>query len=132
VAVPIEGARWRWRATALVTVALAYAWIAGGLRPFTWPAAVSTTLGGVAIFALAWRYRGDTTPDPHDGRYLVAWTAWLVAVTGWELWALSMTPRSTHPTLSSMINSAMETHPGRSIAVLAWLALGWWLAGRQR
>ena len=127
---PIEGSRWPWRATALVTVALAFAWVAGGLRPFTWPAAVSTTLGGLAIFIVAWRYRPTPVPVRHDRGQLVAWTVWLAAVTGWELWALSMTPRSQHPTISSLINSAIETHPGRSVAVLAWLALGWWLARR--
>jgi hypothetical protein len=130
VGAPIEGSRWPWRATALVTVALACAGLAGGFRPFTWPAAVSTTLGGLAIFILAWRHRATPPPVRHDRRQLVAWTVWLAAITGWELWALSMTPRSRHPTISSLINSAIETHPGRSIAVLAWLALGWWLARR--
>ncbi len=128
--VPTEGARWPRRATALLAVALAYAWLAGGLRPFTWPAAVSTALGGLAIFTLAWRHRATPAPVRHDRGYLVAWTIWLAAVTGWELWALSMTPRSKHPTISSLINSAIETHPGRSVAVLAWLAFGWWLARR--
>jgi hypothetical protein len=131
VGAPIEGSRSPWRATALVTVALAYGWIAGGLRPFTWPAAVSTTLGGLVIFILAWRHRPVPVPARYDRGQLVAWTVWLAAVTGWELWALSMTPRSRHPTISSLINSGIEAaHPGRSIAVLAWLALGWWLARR--
>lgn len=127
---PAERSTGPWRVTALVTVALAYAWLAGGLRPFTWPAAVSTALGGLVIFAVAWRYRGTPTRVRHDREHLVAWTVWLAAVTGWELWALSMTPRSRHPTISSLIDSAAETHPGRSVAVLAWLALGWWLARR--
>jgi hypothetical protein len=130
VGVPTEGSRWPRSATALVTVALAYAWLAGGLRPFTWPAGVSTALGGLAIFVFAWQYRATPAHVRHDRRNLVAWAVWLAAITGWELWALSMTPRSRHPTISSLINSAIETHPGRSIAVLAWLALGWWLARR--
>jgi hypothetical protein len=91
---------------------------------------VSTTLGGLAIFIVAWRHRATPAPVQHDRGQLVAWTVWLAAVTGWELWALSMTPRSGHPTISSLINSAIETHPGRSVAVLAWLAFGWWLARR--
>jgi hypothetical protein len=130
VGLPTEGSRWPWRATALVMVALVYAWVAGGLRPFTWPAAVSTTVGGLAIFVLAWRYRGTPAQVRHDPHWLTAWTVWLAAATGWELWALSMTPRASHPTISSMINSTVESHPGRSIAVLAWVALGWWLARR--
>ena len=134
VGLPVIGSTrpWsRWRATALVAAAaLGYAWVGGGLRPFSWPAMVSTTLGGLAILIPAWR-RGCSPASvraSHVG--LVAWTLWLAAATGWELWALSMHPRSTHPTISSLLDTVVETHPGRSVAVLAWLALGWWLARR--
>jgi hypothetical protein len=120
----------RWRVTALVAAALGYARVGGGLRPFSWPAMVATALGGLAILILAWR-RGRSPASVRASREgLVAWTLWLVAVTGWELWALSMHPRSTHPTISSLLDSVVETHPGRSVAVLAWLALGCWLARR--
>ncbi len=120
----------RWHVTALVAAALGYAWVGGGLRPFSWPAMVSTTLGGLAILIPAWR-RGRSPASvraSHVG--LVAWTLWLIAATGWELWALSMHPRSTHPTISSLLDTVVETHPGRSVAVLAWLALGWRGTGR--
>jgi len=120
----------RWRATAVVAAALGYAWVGGGLRRFSWPAMAATTLGCLAILIAAWR-RGRATASVRASREgLVAWTLWLVAATGWELWALSMRPRSTHPTISSLLDSVVETHPGRSVAVLAWLALGWWLARR--
>src|SRR6266536_1841679 len=101
----------RWHVTALVAAALGYAWVGGGLRPFSWPAMVSTTLGGLAILIPAWR-RGRSPASvraSHVG--LVAWTLWLIAATGWELWALSMHPRSTHPTISSLLDTVGETHP---------------------
>jgi hypothetical protein len=119
-----------WRVSALVAGALGYAWVGGGLRPFTWPAMVSTTLGGLAILIPAWR-RGRSPSRIRASREgLAAWTVWLAVATGWELWALSMQPRSTHPTISSLLNGVVETHPGRSVALLTWLALGWWLARR--
>jgi hypothetical protein len=131
--VPTVGAMrsWlRWRTAVLVAVVLGYAWAGGGLRSFTWPAMVSTSLGGLAVFVLAWRRpRSPATVRPsREG--LVAWTAWLTAATGWELWALSGQPRSTHPTISSLINILIETQPGRAVALLAWLVLGWSLARR--
>jgi len=118
----------RWRTAALIAVVLGYAWAGAGLRSFTWPAMVSTSLGGLAVLVLAWQRNACTATTRVSREGLVAWTAWLAAATGWELWALSGQPRSTHPTLSSLINIVIETHPGRSVALLAWLALGWWLA----
>lgn len=131
-AVGSTGRRDLWTAPALGAATLCYVWVGGGLRPFTWPAMVSTTIGGLAIFVVAWRRAGATaitpasTPASRPG--LVAWALWLAAATGWELWALSMHPRASHPTLSSLLNDLMETHPGRSAALLVWLGLGWWLA----
>jgi Na+/proline symporter len=119
-----------WAPLALGAATLCYVSIGGGLSPFTWPAMVSTTIGGLVIFVVAWRRSNASTAVLASRSGLVAWAAWLAAVTGWELWALSMHPRSSHPTLSSLLNNLIETHPGRSVALLAWLGLGWWLARR--
>jgi hypothetical protein len=122
--------RVRWGPQAVVVVTLCFVWVAGGLRSFTWPAMVFTAVGGLAIFVVAGRSAGPSTATPANRRDLAVWALWLGAVTGWELWALSMDPRSSHPTLSSLLNNVIETHPGRSAALLVWLALGWWLARR--
>jgi hypothetical protein len=124
--------RLRWRATALVLAVSGYGWVGGGLRPFTWPAMVSTALGGTVIFGLAARHGPRAAATRVSRAGLVAWSVWLAAATGWELWALSLHPRSTHPTISSLLNSVLASHPGRSVAVLAWLALGCWLAMGDR
>src|SRR5690348_13489792 len=108
-------------------VTLWLGWVGGGPRPFTLAALVFTAGGGLAIFVVAWRSAGPSTATPANRRDLAVWALWLGAVTGWELWALSMHPRSSHPTLSSLLNNVIETHPGRSAALLVWLALGWWL-----
>ncbi len=34
-------------------------------------------------------------------------------------------PRRLHPTLSSMANALMDTHPGRAAVFAAWLLVGW-------
>jgi hypothetical protein len=120
----------RWPATVLVVGALGFAWIGGGLRPFTGPAMVWATVGGLAILMPAWRLRRSPTRVRASREGVVVWTAWLAAATAWELWALSMQPRSAHPTISSLLNGVVDTHPGRSVAWLGWLALGWWLARR--
>ena len=123
--------RWvRWGPQAVAVVTLCFVWVGGGLSSFTWPAMVSTTVAGLAIFVVAWRSAVPSRAISANRRDLAVWALWLGAVTGWELWALSMHPRSSHPTLSSLLNNLIETHPGRSAALLAWLALGWWLARR--
>jgi hypothetical protein len=75
----------RWRATAVVAAALGYAWVGGGLRPFSWPAMVATTLGCLPILISAWR-RGRSPASVRASREgLVARTLWLVAATGREV-----------------------------------------------
>jgi hypothetical protein len=116
------------RRSAFAVAVLGYVWIGGGLRSFTWPAMVWTALGGLAIFLVAWRGSRSPASVPASGTGALTWTVWLAAATGWELWALSMHPRSSHPTISSLLDGVVDTYPGRSAALLAWLALGWWLA----
>ena len=118
------------RLSAFAAAVLGYVLIGGTLRSFTWPAMVWTTLGGLAIFFVAWRRVGSPVREPASRAGALTWTLWLAAVAGWELWALSMHPRSSHPTISSLLDGIVDTYPGRSVALLAWLALGWWLARR--
>jgi hypothetical protein len=118
------------RLAAFATAVLGYVLIGGGLHSFTWPAMVWTTLGGLAIFLVAWRGGRSPASAPASRTGAITWTVWLAAVTGWELWALSMHPRSSHPTISSLLDGVVDTYAGRSVALLAWLALGWWLARR--
>ena len=55
----------------------------------------------------------------------------LAALIGtWELQAFVQHPRDEHPTLSSLSNELLTTTTSRAIAMLAWLALGVWLARR--
>jgi len=61
-----------------------------------------------------------------------AWVWGLLAalIGTWELQAFVQHPRDEHPTLSSLSNELLTTTTSRAIAMLAWLALGVWLARR--
>lgn len=121
--------RRRLRVAGWVVLAVAFAHIAGGFQPFTVPADLSTALGGLTILAAASRYSRPPTTGPGVRRRIaVVWGVWLAVATSWELAALSGQPRSSHPTFSSLINMLIDTHPSRSVAVLGWLGLGWWLS----
>jgi hypothetical protein len=58
-----------------------------------------------------------------------------VALGLWELTQLLLQPSLTtdsqaHPTLSVLTDPVLGTHPGRSIALFAWAAFGWFLLQR--
>ena len=61
---------------------------------------------------------------------MTALAALLGALLGWELLACSLSPRSDHPTLSSLADAALRPRPVEAAAFLVWLWLGWALARR--
>jgi hypothetical protein len=134
---------------------LAYAWVAAGLRPFTWPQRVMIGTAGTAVLALAahwsgrrlslsrwwasWRLalRRDADPRWLPGRRplrwrtgVAVWGSLIAAVVVWELIMLFSSPRSAHPTLSAIIDPILRDHLVRFLALLAWLVLGLELARR--
>lgn len=111
-----------------VALAVLYAYVAGGFRPFTAAANVSTALGGLVVMIAAARAPRPASPVVMTRTVGLLWSAWLAIATGWELWALSGLPRSDYPTISSLMDMLIDTHPARSLAVFGWLGLGWWLA----
>ena len=62
------------------------------------------------------------------GAWVWALLATLMIV--WELQAFVQHPRRDHPTLSSLSNELLATPTSRAMGVVAWLALGVWLARR--
>ena len=112
---------------------VAFAWAASGVRTFTRPA---EALIGVAIavtFALATVTRPSLSPLTSASLRLRSASGWLgalLALIAWELVELVQSPRTSHPTLSSLAEQAMSTHPARFVGVLLWLALGGALARR--
>ena len=110
-------------------LAVAYAWGATGLRPFTLPALVATLAGGlVAIFVGGRLAAPVVSRGPVRGAWV--WPVLGGAAAVWELQAFLQHPRSAHPTISSLTNNLMQNHVSRAGVMLAWLAAGIWLARR--
>jgi glucose-6-phosphate dehydrogenase assembly protein OpcA len=50
------------------------------------------------------------------------WLALLAAAATLELWSYLQQPRADHPTISSMTNALLDSHPARAAAFAGWLA----------
>jgi hypothetical protein len=125
-----------WPAVAIVVAAVvAYAWIAAGLRPFTWPENVFVALPMIPVVVLAARRNRPSDPmaparSPQRGT--IVWAGLALAVAAWELGALFSSPRDDHPTMSSIADWIMSVHAGRAAMVGAWLLVGAALALRPK
>lgn len=132
-------------ASVLVTVsAAAYAGLVATTTPFTAEAdlvvACGVAAGGVAlVFRLAGRLpsfgrpAGAVTPgdpgrpgdDSPTRGGAAPWVLLLLAVVGWELFCYFGSPRSAHPTISSIYDALARVKAAKAAVALAWLALGW-------
>ena len=110
-------------------LAVGYAWVTTGLRPFTLPALVATLAGGLVVILVGGRLSAPVASRAQL-RGAGVWLALASAVAAWELQAFLQHPRSAHPTISSLTNNLMQNHISRAGAMLAWLAAGVWLARR--
>jgi hypothetical protein len=124
-----------WLAVAGVAATLVYAWIASGLRPFTHPEAVAVSIplvvSGVALLRSQRRLAGGAdAPEVHTRRGAWVWAVLFIALVAWELISFRLSPRVDHPTLSSIADWVMSTHPGRFAVFAVWLGVGWWLFRR--
>jgi hypothetical protein len=116
----------------VLAVALAtYAWWAVGLAPFSARATAAVVLAGAAAMAIGGRERRrGRSPTEGDVSGLAPWAA-LAAVAGaWQLAAYLQHPRGDHPTVSSLANELLDSHPARAAAFLVWIAAARWLARR--
>lgn len=127
------GAQDRFRAlrpVAAVCLA-AYAWWAVALAPFSAQATAAVVLAGVAAMAVGARER-RRRPSPTSGDVagVAPWAALAAAAGAWQLAAYLQHPRVDHPTLSSLTNELLDSHPARAAAFLVWIAAARWLARR--
>ncbi|MEU2176829.1 hypothetical protein ABZ552_21600 [Nocardia sp. NPDC019219] len=127
--------RLRSRVTPL-TVGLVLAAGGAATRPFSWPATALVAVAALGATVLAFRGRFERLPrSARLGRGLVVWSALLVAASAWEVYALLRQPALNqpsheHPTLSTLLDPALEQWPLRFAGWLVWLAAGWWLVSR--
>ncbi len=105
-------------------VAVAYAWWVAGLEHFTTSALVALMAAALVTLGSArWPRRHSSSPATRRVP-LGPWPVLLGALLVWELVAFSLSPRSTHPTLSSIADAALGPRPIEAAAFVAWLALG--------
>lgn len=111
---------------------VAFAWIAGGFRAFTWQSTVSVAIPGVALVALAARGKPARIPSP-DRLDLCGASYWLIAAFSffeWECAAWMDGSRPWHPTLSVILAPLFDHHMIKSAAFLTWMIGGWELLRR--
>jgi hypothetical protein len=113
---------------------IVYAWVAGSFDRYTWPVTVAIVIPAGAVVALSWRgpLRARPAPGPLDGFGVLAWGAVFIAAGVLELVSLLLQPSVrvssyAHPTLSYLMDPILSSHTGRSITLLVWLGLGWFL-----
>ncbi|WP_433734100.1 hypothetical protein ACQP0C_18365 [Nocardia sp. CA-129566] len=122
----------------LVLLAVGAALAAGGAatRPFSWSATALVMVPMVVVLVLVFRARPERIPRTARLRRGVAvWSALLVVASAWEAYAFVRQPDRTranyaHPTLSTLLDPALEHWPLRLAGWLVWLGLGWWLVSR--
>lgn len=111
---------------------------AGGAatRPFSWPATVLVVVPVVVVSVLAFRAGPEQIPrTARLRRGVVVWSTLLVIASVWEVYAFVRQPDWTrpddlHPTLSTLLDPAVEQLPLRFAGWLVWLGAGWWLVSR--
>jgi hypothetical protein len=114
-----------------------YAGVVGSFSRYSWPATVAVISLGTAVVLAGWRgpVRDGPAPGPLPVRGTALWGGLLVVGGSWELSALLQQPNLSvdsyaHPTISSLTDPLLGSHPGRSLALAAWLGIGWLLVRR--
>jgi hypothetical protein len=122
--------RSRW-AVAVAALGLVYSWVVAYWRPFTLPMYAATAVPIVVALGVVWRQPAAPQPVGQEARRGV-WAILFVVLIGWELLAYFLSPRHDHPTLSTIADNVMSSHPGRAAAFALWLAFGSLLFVRSR
>ena len=110
---------------------VAYAWWVVGLAPFSGQATAAVVLAGVAAIAVGQRQRRSrrSTAD-EDVSGIAPWVGLAAVAAAWQLASYLQHPRAEHPTVSSLANELLDSHPARAAGFLVWIAAAWWLARR--
>jgi hypothetical protein len=114
----------------LVVVAVAYAWVVGGLRSFTTAALVGVFVPvvvlGVAGVVVPRRARAAALTRRAAGWLVPALAFAVLELVDLYVWHSSY----EHPSLSILLDHPLESHPVRALAVFGWLVAGWGLIRR--
>lgn len=119
-------------------VAAAYSAAAVAAEPRTLYTSVFTAIPGFAAILYAVRKGWHRTKRPGrpvhvDPAVLFGLAVWGLLIALFAAWVLATFfshPRSTYPTLSSLMNTVFENYSLRAAGFLGWLALGWYMVRR--
>jgi hypothetical protein len=116
---------------------LAFAVVVGGFGRYSWPATVAVVSVGAMAIAAEWGrpVQAGSERARLDPVGAAVWAAVFVALGVLELTNLLLQPSLkadsyAHPTLSVLTDPILASHPGRSVALLVWLVVGWFLLER--
>lgn len=117
--------------------AVIYALTVGSFTRYSWPATAGVVGLGASAVVVGWggptRQRQVPAKFARIGAF--TWGTLFVAASLWELAALLMQPNIetssyAHPTISTLTDPLLASAPGRTIALLGWIALGAYLVER--
>lgn len=117
--------------------AVIYALTVGSFTRYSWPATAGVVGIGASVVVVGWggptRQRQIPAKFTRIGAF--TWGTLFVTACLWELTALLMQPNietssQAHPTISTLSDPLLASAPGRTIALLGWIALGAYLVER--
>ncbi len=99
---------------------LVYGWWAVSLPSFSGLATAAVLVAGLGgVIAGTAKRRPKSRQAPISAA--APWLILAVATCAWELQAYLRHPRYDHPTLSSLANALLDSHPARTAAFVLWL-----------
>lgn len=114
-----------------IPVIVGYALVVALFQPLTWPAAAAVLAPGLVVLVVRVRRPAASLPrGARPSRAGVQWGGLLAAFTLWEALAWLGPNNPDHPTLSRLLDPALERYPVRVLGYLVWLAAGRWLLTR--
>jgi len=109
---------------------LGYGWWATALPPFTGTSTAAVVGAGLGAMAVGLRFNRRREVARPPAADIATWALLAGALAVWQLAAYLQHPRSQHPTLSSLANAALDSHPVRALAFVAWILGAAFLARR--
>lgn len=120
------------RDTLIGVTVVAYAWVLGGLAPFTMTSLVAVLIPGAVLGAIAYVRPPERIPPPEKINITGAsyWLILVAALFEWEASAFKDNSAPWHPALTTLLNPLIAPHILKSGAVVIWLLVGWGLVRR--
>lgn len=120
------------RDTVIGAVMLGYAWVMGGLAPFTMDSLVGVLVPGAVLGTIAYVRPPQRIPAPEKINItgMSYWVILVAALFEWEASAFKDNSAPWHPALTTLVNPLIAPHLLKSVAVVIWLRVGWALVRR--